>query len=141
MSPVIRPIVLGDVRRGEELLVYEGYDPGDDATFYRPLGGGIEFGERGEAALRREFDEELGVSLTEVGYVETYENVFSFDGDPHHELVRLYEARIVEDWPYERDRFTFTEPETGGEHAALWKHPDDFREGDVLYPRQMRDAL
>lgn len=133
--------MLGIVRRGEELLVYEGTDPADDATFYRPLGGGIEFGELGTEALHREFDEELGVSLADPTYVETVENVFTYDGERYHELVRVYEADIVEDWPYDRDRFRFTEPDTGGEHTACWKRPDEFRSGDVLYPEELLGLL
>ena len=43
----IRPLALGVVWRGAEILVFEGYDHVKDETFYRLLGGGIEFGERG----------------------------------------------------------------------------------------------
>ncbi|WP_072482389.1 NUDIX domain-containing protein [Amycolatopsis australiensis] len=57
--PAIRPIVLGVIRRGDALLVFEGRDDVKGETCYRPLGGGIEHGERSEDALRREFREEL----------------------------------------------------------------------------------
>ncbi|WP_336359940.1 hypothetical protein [Haladaptatus sp. ZSTT2] len=42
----IRPVVLGLVRRNDEVLVGRGYDPEADEVFWRPLGGGMEFGER-----------------------------------------------------------------------------------------------
>ncbi len=59
----IRVLALGIIWRGDELLLAEGYDPSKRQTFYRPLGGGVEFGERASDALIREFDEELGVDL------------------------------------------------------------------------------
>jgi 8-oxo-dGTP pyrophosphatase MutT (NUDIX family) len=40
-------------------LVAHGHDSVKSEDFYRPLGGGIEFGELSEAALRREIKEEL----------------------------------------------------------------------------------
>ncbi len=43
--PHIRALAIGVIRRGDELLVYEGHDASKNKTFYRPLGGGIDFGE------------------------------------------------------------------------------------------------
>ena len=36
----IRGVAIGVVHRGEEILVFEGYDPSKGQTFFRPLGGG-----------------------------------------------------------------------------------------------------
>lgn len=49
----IRPIALGVVIRDNKLLVGEGYDKVKNETFYRCLGGGIKFTEKGEEALKR----------------------------------------------------------------------------------------
>ncbi|WP_254663135.1 NUDIX hydrolase [Haladaptatus sp. W1] len=102
----IRVSARGLVRRDDELLVARETPPGGDTPFYYPLGGGVEFGEHSEDALHREFDEELGVSLSNVSHFETYEGVFTSGGRRHHEVWRVYEADIVEPWPYERDEFT-----------------------------------
>lgn len=141
MPDRIRPVVVGIVRRGDELLVHEVEQFDDSGAAYRPIGGGIEFGEHSRDALHREFDEELGVSLTDVSAAETYERVFMHDGERHHEIWRAYDCRIVEDWPYERETFTFTEPELGVELRAAWKHPDAFLDGDdVLYTESLLDS-
>ena len=53
----IRPIVLGLVRKDNKILVSKGYDESKEQEFYRCLGGGIEFLEKSEGALKREFKE------------------------------------------------------------------------------------
>ena len=55
----IRPIVLGLAIKNNKILVSEGYDKVKDETFYRCLGGGIEFLEKSEEALKREFMKKL----------------------------------------------------------------------------------
>ncbi len=137
----IRPIALGIVWRDDELLVFEGYDPAEDETFYRLLGGGIEFGELGIDAVAREFDEELGVTLRNVEYVETYENVFTFEGDAGHELVRVYEGEIAEEWPYDRDELKGYEAETDEAFPVVWRDPSSFVDGDPFYPEVLLSDL
>ena len=59
----IRPIVLGIARKDNKILVSEGYDKIKNETFYRCLGGGIEFLETSKEALKREYKEELGINI------------------------------------------------------------------------------
>lgn len=138
----VRPVALAVVRRDDEILLARHYDPGEEYEFFRPIGGGIEFGEHSREAVIREFDEELGVTLTNVSYLETYERVFTFDGNRGHEIWRLYEGDVEEDWPYERDEFTAYEPDLDEEFEVVWKHPDDFTErGEVVYPAELPALL
>lgn len=84
----------------------------------------------------------MGVELVDVERVDTYERVFTFDGEEGHEIWRLYEGDIVEDWPYERDRFEAEEPELDETFEAVWKDPSAFEEeDDVLYPPTLLDDL
>lgn len=46
----IRPLAICVFRHQDRILVAEGYDPVKDEHFYRPLGGGNEFGD-GESIL------------------------------------------------------------------------------------------
>ncbi len=57
--PQIRALVLGLIRKGDRILVAEGYDSVKQEFFYRSLGGGVEFGETSLEALKREFQEEI----------------------------------------------------------------------------------
>ncbi|MBU4225503.1 MAG: NUDIX domain-containing protein [Chloroflexi bacterium] len=59
-SEKIRPIAICVCCHKDKILVAEGHDSKKNQTFYRPLGGTIEFGERGEETVRREFVEEIG---------------------------------------------------------------------------------
>ena len=60
----IRILALGLIRDGDRIFISEGYDPGKQQTFYRVLGGGVDFGETSRDALQREFQEEIQAELT-----------------------------------------------------------------------------
>ena len=78
----IRPLAICVFRNKDRILVFEGYDPIKKQSFYRPLGGGIEFGEYGEEAVRREIMEELHTEIEDLSYLGMLENVFVFNGTP-----------------------------------------------------------
>ncbi len=92
----IRTIVLGIFLHEGRLLVFRGDDPSRGVVFYRPLGGGIEFGERSTDAFTREMREELGAEVTDIRYLGMIENIFSHLGKQGHEIVLLYAARLAD---------------------------------------------
>lgn len=142
MTSDIRFVALGAVRRTDDLLVFEGESPETGEPFYRLLGGGVEFGEHSRDAVIREFDEELGVEFDDQRLVGTFERVFSSVGDTAHEVWRVYEGRIVEDWPYGRESFTFVEPELGTEHVARWMPIEYLRDDQTtFYAPEVLNAL
>ena len=129
----IRPLALGIVWRGGDVLVFEGYDHVKAETFYRPLGGGIEFGERSQETIRREFREELGAELVDVRYVATIESIFTCNDRRGHEIILLYEAALADRSFYERD--TFVVHEEGERLLARWMPLYRFEaDGLPLYP-------
>ena len=141
MTGHIRPIVLALIWRGEELLVFEGYDRADGGTFYRPLGGGIRFGERSDEALRRELREELGVELVGVRYLRTLENLFVHNGEPGHEIVQLYEATLADPSLYQREHFAVHE-DGGLVLTARWMALNEFLgDGPPLVPAGLLPLL
>ena len=58
-------------RQGDRILVNAAADTVKGETFYGPLGGGVEFGERAADAIRREMFEEIGVELANVVLIVT----------------------------------------------------------------------
>jgi ADP-ribose pyrophosphatase YjhB (NUDIX family) len=135
----IRTIVLGIFRHQDRLLVFEGSDPARDVVFYRPLGGGIEFGEYGHQALAREMQEELDAEVTDIRFLGTIQNIFSFRGRQGHEIVLLYEGRFAEPSFYERQ--TMTGNDNGIPIEVSWKPLVDFENGALLVPRELLGFL
>jgi len=70
--------------------VLDGVDSVKGQAFHRLIGGGIEFGETAEVALRREFVEELGVTLDGVRLLAVVENLFEYEGQPGHEIAHVF---------------------------------------------------
>ncbi|WP_281965488.1 NUDIX domain-containing protein [Serinicoccus marinus] len=78
------------------LFVTEYLDPARDETLHRPAGGGIEFGETSEQALRREFREEFGAELEVGERLGVIENIFVFNGRPGHEYIVVHDATFTD---------------------------------------------
>ncbi|MEU0534885.1 NUDIX hydrolase [Amycolatopsis tolypomycina] len=136
--PSIRPIVLAVIRRGDALLVFEAHDDVKDQTFYRPLGGGIEFGEYAEAALVREFLEELGAEIAVGERLGVLENVFDWRDQPGHEIAFVFAAEFVDERFYRREAMKIIDDPA----TARWVDVRDFRDGGkILYPEGLIGLL
>ena len=136
----IRPLALCVFRHQNKILVSEGFDPTKNQTFYRPLGGGIEFGERSVEAARREIKEELNAEVTDLKYLGTLENIFVFDGNPGHEIVQIYDGKFVNAEFYEKTEF-FGYEEGDGKFKVLWKNLGEFNSKIPLYPDGLLELL
>jgi len=92
----IRVIAIAALVHRDHVLLAEGHDPVKGETFYRPLGGGVEFGERAAEAVVREFVEETGFEIEIVDSLGVVENLFIYRGQPGHEVVFEFAARFSE---------------------------------------------
>lgn len=138
----IRPLAICVFRNNDRILVAEGYDPLKKQTFYRPLGGAIEFGERSEDTVRRELMEEIGAEVGEVWYLGTLENIFVFNGEPGHEIVMVYDGVLTDSGLYEQAEVEGNEAEVGESFKAVWQGLDEFGEGkSILYPTGLLELL
>ena len=136
----IRPIAICVCRDGERILVAEGHDSKKGETFYRRLGGTIEFGERGEEAVQREFREEIAADLVEVRYVGMLENIFTYEGRRGHEIVLVYDGRLTDASLYENE--VIEGDEMGERFKAVWIRLDEFGEGKPpVYPEGLLALL
>ncbi|MCM3779528.1 NUDIX domain-containing protein [Microbacterium hydrocarbonoxydans] len=88
--PAIRNIAVGLPVKQGHVLALEGYDGSRDLHFLRAIGGGIEFGETAVQALHREFMEELGVELDSAEPLGVFENIFTYKGEPGHEVAHVF---------------------------------------------------
>ena len=139
----IRPLAICVFRHNERILVAEGYDSVKDEYFYRPLGGGIEFGETSMETVCRELMEELNVQVDResLTYLGTVENIFHFNGTPGHEIVLIYDGALKESGLYEQALLTGKEA-NGEEIQAMWKNIAEFGEGkSILYPTGLTELL
>jgi ADP-ribose pyrophosphatase YjhB (NUDIX family) len=130
-------MALALIQRGQEILVEEGHDEIKKETFFRLLGGHIEFGEKGADALRRELREELGVETDVEHHLTTVENVFTYKGKPGHEIALIYECSLRDSRLYSLDEWEAVESTAAGSitHKIAWKHVDSFTTGnEILYP-------
>lgn len=136
----IRPLAICVFRQDDRILVCEGYDPVKKQTFYRPLGGGIEFGESSEAAVRREIREELGAEITDLDFLATLENIFVFNGQPGHEIVRVFVGRMT-DPRYSGQAEMFAHEDNGETIKVVWKNIEEFNSQTPLYPDGLLELL
>jgi 8-oxo-dGTP pyrophosphatase MutT (NUDIX family) len=138
----IRPIAICLFRHNDCILVAEGYDPVKTENFYRPLGGGIEFGEYSEQTIRREILEEIGAEVCELKYLGTLENIFVFNGTPGHEIVQVYNGSLRDIRLYEQTVIVGQEVDSDDTFRAVWKHIDEFGEGKyILYPTGLLEII
>jgi len=131
----IRPLAICLFRNNDRILVAEGYDPVKKEPFYRPLGGGIEFGEHSERTIHRELMEEIGAEVRDLKYLGTLENIFVFNGVPGHEIVQVYDGVLTEPGLYQQAVIEGHEADINDSFKAVWKEIHEFVEGkSTLYP-------
>ena len=94
----IRPIAIGIVKKGNKILVGEGFDKVKNQTFYRSLGGGIEFQETSKEALKREFKEELNIDIEVKELLSVEENIFTYKGKAFKISYTNYYEKIECTW-------------------------------------------
>lgn len=133
LPQIIRPLAICVFRRGDQILVAEGRDDVKDETFYRPLGGAIEFGEYARDTLIREMREEIGAEISDLRYLGALENVFTYMGERGHELVLVFDGAFVDRSFYDRERVEGNEDGLGP-FVATWKPLTFFEPGPPLYP-------
>ncbi|MEH1910165.1 NUDIX hydrolase [Nostoc sp.] len=137
----IRVIALGLIRHGDRIFLSEGYDPVKQETFYRALGGGVEFGETSRVALEREFQEEIQADLMNIRYLGCIENLFTFNGRQGHEIIQLYQCDFADFKFYQLESLVFSESQTH-KHRALWIDISRFKSGELrLVPKVFFEYL
>ncbi|MDR4903912.1 NUDIX hydrolase [Bacillus mycoides] len=118
----------------DRLLVQE-YHTGDE-TYYRPLGGSIELGEKSAHTVIREFQEELHTEVEITNYLGCLENIFHLDGEIGHEIIQLYSLRLLDMSLYEMEILNISDEQTLS--YAKWISLTAFIQKEkLLYPDEI----
>ncbi|PEK63871.1 NUDIX hydrolase [Bacillus wiedmannii] len=125
------------------LLVQE-YHTGDE-TYYRPLGGSIELGEKSAHTVIREFQEELHTEVEIINYLGCLENIFHLDGEIGHEIIQLYSLRLLDMSLYEMEILNIQDEQTLSYAkwisltALIQKEKALYPDGILKYIQQKKD--
>ena len=95
------------------VLATPGYDSPGQLSYFRLLGGNVEFGERSDQTLAREMLEELAAEVEVLELLEVVQDVFDFEGKPCHEIAFVHNARFVDEAFHRRETLTNIEPHNG----------------------------
>ena len=114
-------------------LASKGFDEKKNETFYRVIGGSVDFGEKTEDGVRREVREELGCEIENLELQKVVENIFEYNGNQGHEIVFLYKGDLSNKALYEQEKIHIVEPYS--EFDAEWVPIEDILNGkSILYP-------
>lgn len=108
--------------------------------FYRPLGGGIEFGERATETIARELREEINADVCDLRYLFALENLFTLNGEPGHEIVLVFDGAFVNRTLY--DQSVIHGRDGLQEFEAVWKSLRELEnDSRPLYPGGLKERL
>jgi ADP-ribose pyrophosphatase YjhB (NUDIX family) len=128
-------------RHRGQILTISAQDPDKPEPHYGVPGGGVEFGETSEQALRREMREELGAEIADLNLLFVSEEVFALQGQIYHAIVFLYEGRFVDLGFYDQPVIPYVEgPEPRAN--ATWMPASVFVSGEKrLVPQRLVKML
>jgi len=131
--------IIRDSRNG--ILVELSTDSVKRKSFYRPLGGGIEFGETGAQACVREFLEEIGKRVEVISQIGVFENLFEYEGRLGHEIILLYHAKFLNTAD---EHFEALDVNENGRSTskAVWINLEEIKQRSLpLYPEGLLKKL
>ena len=134
MKTNIQCVTHGLVFNESKILVYKVEDEIKKKSFFRLIGGHIDFGESASDALKREFKEEINQKIKIIQKLDVFENIFVYKGNDQHEFVSLFEIEFLNKDIYKKKNIIGHE----GPHRtfnARWIKIQEFKNNNkVLYP-------
>ena len=140
-NSVIRPLAYCIFRHKGSILVSESFDEEKQRKHYRPLGGGMTFGEYSWEAVRREIKKEIGEEIKNLSFLGPTENISRKAQGKHHEIIFMFEGEFVNRSVY-RKRELIGHYNNGQTLRAVWKPLHDFTSKKaLLYPAGLLEFL
>jgi len=129
------------IHKGRILLEEQtGIHSKGEGTFYRPIGGTIELGERSEETLVREYKEEINAEISIVHYLTCTENIYKIGDRIGHEITQIYLVEFTDKALYDKDSFIVTEGDKITK--AIWVPINDVILSDIIvYPNGLKEIL
>lgn len=110
-------------------------------TFYIPVGGGIEFGERSIEAAAREALEETGQEVTNLQLLGITENIFRYNAKQEHEILFTYLAEFKNPDAYHQPLAAGLDCD-GNTIELTWATLAEVEQRDVrVYPQDLLEIL
>ncbi|MDF2066690.1 NUDIX hydrolase [Bacillus sp. Cr_A10] len=137
-----RANALGIIMNNNKILLeeQEGKHSKGTGTYYRPIGGTIEFGENSSETIIREYNEEIAVDIEIKRYIACLENIFRIDGNLGHEITQIYLVGFIDQTLYQKDSFKVVE----GNKTTFtkWISLEEIIDGKkILYPNGLKELL
>ena len=125
-----------------KVLGAKGVDSVKGEVFYRPFGGGVEFGESAKEALEREIREELGREVIAPTLLGVVENLYMFEGKQGHEIVFVFDGRLDDPQAYSLGIVQGIEESKKSVLMGHWVPISDVLSGTIkLYPARIVPLL
>lgn len=133
-----RAVALAVIKKQNKLLVFKAQDSVKQHDFYRPLGGGVEFGETSAEALKREIKEELNTEIKNLKLIKVLENIFTYEGEMGHEIVFLYQADFKDQKMYDKESMPIIDSKE--DRVASWVEINELNKSN-FYPDGIKNLL
>ena len=140
MNSKIRAIAICIFSCNNKILTFEHFDDVKKLPFHRPIGGGIDYQETSYDAMIREAFEELGSKVTNLILLGVLENIFTYNGQPKHEIVFVYDGEFQDKSMYSNEELIVTE-DNGEQFKATWRELGFFDSYQRLVPENLNDLL